>query len=187
MRTKHKYTQTHTQQPLFPLKAWLHQDDSRPLSLLDKDSVSWDDVTTAFLVGVNLCLVEQQQKNLCVALNPHAFGRMKASSALFCCSMWLSSLSFLPLPFLSFEIPAFFSPSPCWAHFILLFSFFIPALPVSSLWEFLPFCFLLLFFRFLANSFFPSHSPSRVRYFRFLYLNPAVSCTFSLRFVFFSL
>lgn len=154
MRTKHKYTQTHTQQPLFPLKAWLHQDDSRPLSLLDKDSVSWDDVTTAFLMGVNLCLVEQQQKNLCVALNPHAFGRMKASSALFCFSMWLSSLSFLPLPFLSFKIPAFFLHLP--VEHTLFCSFpFSSRLFLSPLSENFHLSVFCCFFHFLANSFFP--------------------------------
>lgn len=160
MRTKHKYTQTHTQQPLFPLKAWLHQDDSRPLSLLDKDSVSWDDVTTAFLMGVNLCLVEQQQKNLCVALNPHAFGRMKASSALFCCSMWLSSLSFLPLPFLSFEIPAFFfSISLLSTFYFALFLFHPGSSCLLSLRIFTFLFFVVVFFTSLLTVFFPPLTP----------------------------
>lgn len=103
----------YTQHPYPPTHPRLHQDDSRPLSLRDKDSVSWDDVTAAFLMGVNLCLAEQQQKNLCVALNPHVLPRTRAASVLFCSSMWLSLLTFSPLPFFppSFKAPLLlFSP-----------------------------------------------------------------------------
>lgn len=58
-------THIHTAAPppkLNPSEAWLHQDDWKLLSQRDKDSVSWDDVTASFHMGVNLCLVEQQQK-----------------------------------------------------------------------------------------------------------------------------
>lgn len=79
-------TNSHTQQLLLPQKARLQQDDSRPLSSPDKNPVSWDDVTTAFLMGVNLCQVVQRQKNLCAALGPHVLERMEAVSALFCFS-----------------------------------------------------------------------------------------------------
>lgn len=118
--SSHKHTHTwkdshhkYTQHPYPPTHPRLHQDDSRPLSLRDKDSVSWDDVTAAFLMGVNLCLAEQQQKNLCVALNPHVLPRTRAASVLFCSSMWLSLLTFSPsLSFPpSFKAPLlFFSP-----------------------------------------------------------------------------
>lgn len=65
-------------------------------------------------MGVNLCLAEQQQKNLCVALNPHVLPRTRAASVLFCSSMWLSLLTFSPPPFLfpllSKPLSCFFSP-----------------------------------------------------------------------------
>ena len=128
--TKHTNARTHSGSP--SPKAWLHQDDSRPLSPPDKDSVSWDDVTAAFLMGVNLCLVEQQQKNLCVALNPHVLGRMKAASALFCFSMWLSPLTLLSLPFLYPRLSELLS---CLTDFIFTLSF---SAPVSSLSAYFP-------------------------------------------------
>lgn len=117
----HKYTHTAGHPPF---QAWLHQDDSRPLSPRDKDSVSWDDVTAAFLMGVNLCLAEQQQKNLCVALNPHVLPRMRTSSAPFCSSMWLS---FLTLSSLSLSFPRLSKPT---VFFLILTVF-------TSLWPFL--------------------------------------------------
>lgn len=46
-----------------------------PLSSLHKDTVSWDDVTAASFLGTNLCVVKQQQKNLCVALTPNILGK----------------------------------------------------------------------------------------------------------------
>lgn len=106
-----KYTHTAAAPPT--PQPWLHQDDSRPLSPRDKDSLSWDDVTAAFLMGVNLCLAEQQQKNLCVALDPHVLPRMRSASAPFCSSMWLSFLTFSPisLSFSFFQAPLFFFSS----------------------------------------------------------------------------
>lgn len=112
--TSHSYTHTQTAPP----QPWLHQDDSRPLSRRDKDSVSWDDVTAAFLMGVNLCLAEQQQKNLCVALDPHVLPRMRSASAPFCSSMWLSLLTFSPL---SFSFPFFQAPLFFFSHFNCLY------------------------------------------------------------------
>lgn len=80
-------------------------------------------------MGVNLCLVKQQQKNLCVALNPHVLERMKAASALFCFRRWLSSLTvlFLPFLYLSRFLSCFFSVKPTLFHSF----FFFPTLPVS--------------------------------------------------------
>lgn len=82
-------------------------------------------------MGVNLCLVEQQQKNLCVALNPHVLGRMMAASAPFCFGMWLL--------WLSSHSPLLVS-SPASSDFIRLF-FILPALPVSSLFCLFPLIF----------------------------------------------
>lgn len=108
MRTKHKYTQTHTQQPLFPLKAWLHQDDSRPLSLLDKDSVSWDDVTTAFLVGVNLLSSRTTTKKSLCSIEPTCIRENEGFFRSFLLQHVTFFSVFPPSPLSLFRDPCFF-------------------------------------------------------------------------------
>lgn len=130
----HSYSQTytHTDPPT------LHQDDLGPLSVPYKDSVSWDDVTATFLMGVNLCLVEQQQKNLCVALSPNAKGRMSGASAPF----YFSACDFSTLTFPS--LPGFFF-SLCIrmvSCFLFLSLFFLHLLSLSLTFFF---AFIVLF------------------------------------------
>lgn len=93
----------------------------------------------------------------------------------------LSSLS----PFsLSRSLLFFFSVSLLSTFYFALFLFHPGSSCLLSLRIFTFLFFVVVFFTSLLTVFSPSHSPFRVRYFRFLYLNPAVSCTFSLRFVF---
>lgn len=178
------HTNTPTQRPP-PPQAWLHQDDSRPLSPRDKDSVSWDDVTAAFLMRVNLCLAEQQQKNLCVALNPHLLPRIRTASALFSSSMWLSLLTFSPL---SLSVRLLSNPT---VFFLILTVF-------TSLWTFLQhtswmFSSFLpcLFFSYLNSVFFfllpPLNISSPISFLSFLFLKTLTVPNVSFSFLFYSL
>lgn len=93
---------------------------------------------------------------------------------------------FPPSPLSLFRDPCFFFLRLPVEHILFCsfpFSSRLFLSPLSENFHLSVFC--CCFFTSLLTVFFsPSHSPSRVCYFRFLYLNPAVSCTFSLWFVF---